>query len=192
MTRLICQRLRKMRRNRPLFTETSAVHRFLIWSEQRKNRPFYFRYGLPAVLVIIATVLKVQVLGPLGASSPFLLYFAIVCLCTITAGIGPAIVAIIISAVAADYFFILPKGEFTFTGLAFYKIVVFLGESTFIILLSSVIMSSYRRVNRIQTLFRAMIEKGSEGIVLTNREGKEYMLVHPSSASLVILLMNFW
>ena len=131
------------------------------------------------MLVVIATVLKLQFLGPLSASSPFLLYFAIICFCTITAGIGPAIEAIILSAVAADYLFIFPKGEFTFTGLAFYKIAVFFGESVFIILLSSAIMSSYRRVNQMQTLFRAMIEKGSEGIVLTNREGKR-VYVSPS------------
>lgn len=187
----------KMRENRPLFTETSAVHRFLIWSEQRKNGPIYFRYGLPVVLVIIATFLKIQFLGPLNASSPFLLYFAIVCLCTITAGIGPAIVAIIMSAVAANYFFILPNGEFTFSGLAFYKMAVFLGESVFIILLSSAIMSAYRRVNQTQTLFRAMIEKGSEGIVLTSREGKR-VYVSPSIERIIgytaeeFLVMEPW
>ncbi len=186
-----------MRRSRPLFTETSAIHRFLIWSEQRKNGPVYFRYGLPVVLVVIATILKVYFLGPLNANSPFLLYFAIVCLCTITAGIGPAIVAIVMSAAAADYFFILPKGEFTFTGLAFYKIAVFLGESIFIILLSSAIMSAYRRVNHVQTLFRAMIEKGSEGIVLTNREGKR-VYVSPSVERIIgytaeeFLVMEPW
>ncbi|MDO3624618.1 ATP-binding protein [Mucilaginibacter sp. BT774] len=168
-----------MRRNRPFFAEKSAIHRFLIWSEQRKNRPFYARYSLPLILVIIATLFKLQFLGFINASSPFLLYFAIVCLCTIMAGIGPAIVAIILAAVTADYFFLAPNSEFKFTSLALYKISIFFAESTFIILISSVIMSAYRRVNQIQALFRAMIEKGSEGIVLTNREGKR-VYVSPS------------
>ena len=189
--------LKKMKNDRPLFTETSAVHRFLIWSERRKSGPFYLRYGLPVVLVVVATVLKLQFWASLSASSPFLLYFAIVCLCTITAGIGPAIVAIIMSAVAADYFFILPSGEFTFTGLAFYRVAVFLGESTFIILLSSAVMSAYRRVNQVQALFRAMIEKGSEGIVLTNRAGKR-VYVSPSIERIIgytadeFLVMEPW
>jgi len=168
-----------MRSNRPLFTETNAIHRFLIWSEHRKNRPFYIRYSFPVVLVIIATFLKLQFLGFINTSSPFLLYFAIVCLCTIMAGIGPAIVAIILAAVTADYFFILPNNEFKLTSLALYKIAVFLGESVFIIFISSTIMTAYRRVNHIQATFRAMIEKGSEGIVLTNREGKR-VYVSPS------------
>ena len=173
------------------------MHRFLIWSERLKNGPFYFRYGLPVALVVVATILKLQFLASLSASSPFLLYFAIVCLCTIITGIGPAILAIIISAVAADYFFILPKGEFTFTGLAFYKVIVFSGESTFVILLSSAVMSAYRRVNQIQTLFRAMIEKGSEGIVLTNRAGKR-VYVSPSIERIIgytadeFLVMEPW
>ncbi|MBS1523382.1 MAG: PAS domain S-box protein [Bacteroidetes bacterium] len=186
-----------MRTNRLLFTETSAIHGFLIWSEKRKSGPFYFRYGLSVVLVVIATGLKLGILGTLSVSSPFLLYFAIICFCTITGGIGPSIVAIILSAVAADYFFILPKGEFTFTGVAVYKIAVFLGESIFIILLSSAVMSAYRRVNQVQTLFRAMIEKGSEGIVLTNREGKR-VYVSPSIERIIgytaeeFLVMEPW
>jgi len=186
-----------MKKNRSSFTETSAVHRFLIWSEQLKNGPLYFRYGLPVILVTIATLLKIQFLGLLNPSSPFLLYFAIVCLCTVMTGIGPAIVAIILSAVAADYFFILPANVFTFTGLAFYKVIVFLGESVFIILLSSAIMSAYRRLNQVQTLFRAMIEKGSEGIVLTNREGKR-VYVSPSIERMIgytadeFLVMEPW
>lgn len=168
-----------MRRDRPLFAETNYIHRFLAWSEQRKNKPFYIRYSLPLVLVIIATFLKLQFLDIINTSSPFLLFFAIVCLCTIMAGIGPAVVAVILAATVADYFFILPKNEFKLTALALSKIMVFFGESAFIILISSTIMSAYRRVNQIQTLFRAMIEKGSEGIVLTNREG-ERVYVSPS------------
>lgn len=186
-----------MTKNRPLFTETSTVHKFLIWSEQRKKGPLYFRYGLPVVLVTTATLLKIQFLGVLNPSSPFLLYFAIVCLCTVMAGIGPAITAIILSAVAADYFFILPANVFSFTGLAFYKVIVFFGESVFIILLSSAIMSAYRRLNQVQNLFRAMIEKGSEGIVLTNREGKR-VYVSPSIERVIgytadeFLMMEPW
>jgi PAS domain S-box-containing protein len=95
------------------------------------------------------------------------------------AGIGPAIVAIILAAITADYYFILPRNEFNFTAFAIYKIIVFLGECVFIIMISSAIMTAYRRVNHIQSLFRAMIEKGSEGIVLTNREGKR-VYVSPS------------
>jgi PAS domain S-box-containing protein len=106
-------------------------------------------------------------------------------------------VAIIISAFAADYFFILPKGEFTFTGVAFYKMVIFFGESVFTILLSSAIMSAYRRVNQVQAVFRAMIEKGSEGIVLTNREGRR-VYVSPSVERIIgytveeFLVMKSW
>lgn len=186
-----------MKGDRPLFTETSTVHRFLMWSEQRKSGPFYFRYSLPVVLVVIATILKIQVLGALSMNSPFLLYFAIICLCTITAGIGPAAVAIVASALAANYFFILPINEFSFSRIVIYKTAVFLGESIFIILLSSTIMSAYRRVNQVQTLFRAMIEKGSEGIVLTNREGKR-VYVSPSVERIIgytaeeFLVMKSW
>jgi PAS domain S-box-containing protein len=113
------------------------------------------------------------------------------------AGIGPAIVAIILAGTAANYFFILPKYEFNFSAFAVYKMAVFLAESIFIILLSSAIMSAYRRVNQVQTLFRAMIEKGSEGIVLTNREGKR-VYVSPSIERIIgytadeFLVMEPW
>lgn len=186
-----------MKGNRPLFTETSTIHRFLMWFEQRKRGPLYFRYSLPVILVVIATVLKIQIIGSLSTNSPFLLYFAIICFCTITGGIGPAIVAVTLSAFAANYFFMLPKNEFSFSEVVIYKTAVFLGESVFIILLSLTIMSAYRRVNQVQTLFRAMIEKGSEGIVLTNREGKR-VYVSPSIERIIgytaeeFLMMEPW
>ncbi|MBV8388270.1 MAG: PAS domain S-box protein [Mucilaginibacter sp.] len=168
-----------MRTDRPLLNETSTIHRFLIWSEQNKSRPAYIRYSLPIALVVVTTFIKIEFLSFITTSSPYLLYFGVVCLCTIVAGISPAILAIILSSLAANYYFIEPKNEFTLSSLAFYRTAIFIGECVFIILLSSAVMAAYRRVNQVQALFRAMIEKGSEGIVLTNREGKR-VYVSPS------------
>jgi len=186
-----------MKKDRPLFNETNPINKFLTWSGQRKNRPFYIRYGLPVILVTVATLVKYQFLDYVSLGSPFLLYFAIVCLCTIIAGIGPAITAIVLSAIAADYFFIVPENAFAFTNIAFYKIAIFFGECFIIVLLSSTVMAAYRRVHQVQALFKAMMEKGSEGIVLASREGKR-IYVSPSIQRIIgytaeeFLIMEPW
>ena len=155
-----------------MFKEVNRIPNLLIWSGQNKARPAYIRYGLPVVLVFAATLLKLQFITYINTNSPYLLYFGIVCLCTILAGPGPAILATLLSLIVADYYFMPPAGQFLLTSTAIFRSIVFLIECTFLILLCSAVTSAYQRVKQNQLLFRAMIEQGSEGIVLTNSAGR--------------------
>src|ERR1700748_2963326 len=91
-----------------MFNKINQIDSFLIWSGQNKARPAYIRYGLPVILIILTTWAKLQFNAYIGTNSPYLLYFGIVCLSAIIGGIGPAILAAVISAMVADYYFIYP------------------------------------------------------------------------------------
>ena len=143
----------------------------LIWTGQNKGRPVYARYGLPLLFVILVTVFKLQLNDLIGVKSPFLLYLGIVCFSAIYGGTGPAILISVTSVLTADYFFVAPIGAFSFDTNTRIKITLFLTECFSLTLLSYAVKIAYQQVNKNEQLFKAMIEKGSEGIILTDRSG---------------------
>jgi len=143
----------------------------LIWTGQNKGRPVYARYGVPLLFVILVTVFKLQLNDLIGVKSPFLLYLGIVCFSAIYGGTGPAILISITSVLTADYFFVAPVGAFSFNTDTCIKITLFLTECLSLTLLSYAVKVAYQQVNKNEQLFKAMIEKGSEGIILTDRSG---------------------
>ena len=143
----------------------------LIWTGQNKGRSAYARYGVPLLFVILVTVFKLQLNDFIGVKNPFLLYLGIVCFSAIYGGTGPAVLISITSALTADYFFVLPVGAFNFDKNASIKITLFLTECLSLTALSYAVKTAYQQVNKNEQLFKAMIEKGSEGIILTDRNG---------------------
>ncbi|WP_426671327.1 ATP-binding protein [Mucilaginibacter sp. McL0603] len=155
-----------------MYNKINQLANFLIWSGKNKTRPAYIRYGLPIILIALATLLKLQFPIAIGFKSPHLLYFGIVCLSAIMGGIGPAIMASIISAVVGDYYFLEQHGAGSFNRDDIAEAIFFLSECFLLTILGSIVRLAYQQMRRNQLLFKAMVEKGSEVIVMTNREGK--------------------
>ena len=156
----------------PLFKKVSRIPGYLIWAGQNKKRPAYIKYAFPVILIGLVTLIKLLFSHVIGSNSPYLLYFAIVSLSAILGGVGPSVLAAILSAVVAEYYFVLP---FSPDGLGrddIIKVIIFLFQCAWLILLSSLIITAYGEVRRNRKIFKAMIEKGSDAIILTNREGK--------------------
>ena len=160
-------------KRKPGFTKKmDRLVNYLIYNKENKERSVYFRYGVPLLLVILVTLLKLNFTEAIGVNNPYLLYFGIVCLSAILGGIGPAVLAAVCSALLADYYFIRPYGHLIFSPDELFKSGIFLFECFLLILLSYGITAAYHQVQQNQLLFRSMIEKGTEGIVMINREGK--------------------
>ena len=155
-----------------MYNKINQIAGFLIWSGKNKTRPAYIRYGLPVILIALATLLKLQFPIAIGFKSPYLLYFGIVCLSAIMGGIGPAILASIISALVGNYFFMKPYNTFSFNRFDIAEAIIFLAECFLLTILGSIVRLAYQQMRQNQLLFKAMVEKGSEVIVMTNREGK--------------------
>ena len=71
--------------------------------------PFLERYGLSVVLSGVALVLMV-LLRPLMEHSIFFLFLAAVAISALYGGLGPGLVATVLSTMACDLFFLPPDG----------------------------------------------------------------------------------
>src|SRR5690349_17606613 len=73
------------------------------------HRHWAARYGCATLLVALALLLNSI---PAARSLPFVFFFAAVAVSARTCGVGPALLATGLSAIAADYFFLPPRFAF--------------------------------------------------------------------------------
>lgn len=75
-----------------------------------EERSAFLRYGFAVVTVVVSTLLSLA-LRPQSYETPFLLYFPAPLLSLWVGGAGPAWVSAILSALAVDYFLLIPFRE---------------------------------------------------------------------------------
>jgi PAS domain S-box-containing protein len=166
------------------FKSPNWVAALIVQIGKNRDRPRYYRYGLPLVFVAIVTIVKLYFSSVLGESNPYVFYFSVVCIALFVGGVAPAIMTVVVCIVTADFFFIGEPYQFDLYPHMLDQSFGFLTESGWIILLTFGIISAYTREWQNQRLFRAMIEKGTEGIVLIDRSGKK-LYCSPSISKII-------
>ncbi len=73
------------------------------------------RYASAVIIVAVAVVLRVRLADSFGPLPPFVTLYPAVLLAASIGGGGPGIVATVLSALAADYWFLPPYGQFSIT-----------------------------------------------------------------------------
>jgi PAS domain S-box-containing protein len=132
----------------------------------------YARYILPVLLVIAATFIKQGFTAHIGYRTPFLLYFGVIIITSRYFGKQPAIMAIILSAMAANFWFLPPYGSISFDKDSFFQLCLFAGECALIIGLSTRLSKAQTIIHEKDTRFKILVEKSSEGIITINAGGK--------------------
>ena len=74
-------------------------------------RVWFCRYGAAIVAVALATLLRIWLDPFLENRAPFSTYFVAIMFAAWYGGIGPSLVVMVVGALAADYFFIEPRGS---------------------------------------------------------------------------------
>jgi PAS domain S-box-containing protein len=136
------------------------------------NYPWYVKYGMPILLVVAVTLVKLWLFNYIGYKTPFLLYFAIVILSSRYYGVGSAVLTSALSAMACDYYFFEPSGRFSLSYENLIQLLVFLIECGLIIGLSSAFTRAISVIEQHDKRFRAMVEKSSEGIASIDTDGR--------------------
>ena len=77
-----------------------------------EDRPAAFRYGLAFLAIALALLLRFAVWPLLGSDVPFLLLWPAVMVCAWYGGVGPGLLATLLSALAACYFLLEPQYSF--------------------------------------------------------------------------------
>jgi len=80
------------------------------WLMSRQARRIS-EYVVSVLMVLLATVLRLGLDPVLGEHHPFTLYFGAVAIASWYGGFGPGILAIVLSYLGADWFFITPRFE---------------------------------------------------------------------------------
>lgn len=82
----------------------------MVWD--RTNRPVWLRYTSGVLVVLVAAVIRLQFLQVLEFRVTFVTFYPAVAFAALYGGFGPGLAATIVSAAIADYFWIMPVGQF--------------------------------------------------------------------------------
>ncbi|HXX00739.1 MAG TPA: PAS domain S-box protein, partial [Candidatus Acidoferrales bacterium] len=135
---------------------SSDDSRELHWAFGFRLQTWPLRYGFALLAVSLATLLRYALGVAVGLRPPFLLFYPIIIVTALLAGLGPGLAATLSSAVSGAYFFHAQVVGTTGNGGAALYVLLFLGMGTVLSLLAD-------RVHRHQG-HRRKLEKLVEGL----------------------------
>src|SRR5215207_1875250 len=108
------------------------------------------RYGVAMLAVGAALGIKL-LLDPLTVQdTPFLLVFGAIIVSTWYGGLGPGLLATVVSALATDYFFLYPRGTLTGFSVEGIDVLAFMLEGVLVSVLTSSLRSARDRPRRMR------------------------------------------
>src|ERR1700755_1163379 len=90
----------------------SGLKKLLTGTTNFIHSPFYIKYGIPLLLLIWVTLLKLILFKYIGTPTPFLLYFGVVVITARYFGEVSALVTILCAALVVNFFFLYPYDGF--------------------------------------------------------------------------------
>jgi PAS domain S-box-containing protein len=134
--------------------------------------PDYARYIISLLLVLLATYMKFVLFNLIGPQTPFLLYFAVLILCSRWLGYGPALSALMLSTLAVNYFFMEPFWQFQINKMQVLPLALFIGEGYLVIHISRALNNSLKMNVADQAMYKAIMERSSDAVVVVDARGK--------------------
>jgi PAS domain S-box-containing protein len=141
-------------------------------------RPLWLRYGVAALSIALATLLRIWLRPALGDGFPFITYFLAVVFTAWLCRLWPALAATAMGAVAADYFFLPPFHSFTLaTPDDVRAVILFLLNCTAITLLFEEMHRARHRAEVLASIVNssedAIVGKALDGTITSWNEGAE-------------------
>lgn len=116
---------------------------------QEPSRSFLLRYGCAVASIALATWVRVLLDPILGDQSPFSTFLFAVLLTAWFGGLRPAVLALVLGVLFADYFLMPPRGSFAFKGAAQYvDLALYLVVGAGMALLGAVMQAAPMRTSR--------------------------------------------
>ena len=141
-----------------------------LWNVERTtNRPDWLKVLVPLVLSLIATWFTLQPFSIIGQRAPFMLYFVIVFICAGYGGSRSSLIAALCSAACA--FLFLMTAHNMETAVFVMGIFLFLLMSLLFTGLLRAIEHIHLNLKQSEERFRGIIEKSSEGFLMTDMDG---------------------
>ena len=109
------------------------------------SRPSWLRYGVAALAVGVVLVAKLLLDPLIAEQAPFLLLALAVVVGAWFGGLGSGLLATVLGAITADYFFLPPVGSFTKLEVAFLPLLLFTLQGLLISSLVEALLAARRR-----------------------------------------------
>jgi PAS domain S-box-containing protein len=136
------------------------------------------RYGIAVVAVAVASVLTVMI-EPLRDKTVFMMYFAAIMISAYYGGLGPGLLATLLSSLTTAYFFIPPFysfGAFSWTDLI--RFMLFIIVAIMISTLNERRKQAEEEVRRSEEWFSTTLGSIGDAVIATDAEGRVVFLNH--------------
>ncbi|MDT5122327.1 MAG: hypothetical protein QOC96_1809 [Acidobacteriota bacterium] len=126
---------------------------------RRDPRPVLIRYGFATLLIGLAVLIRIPLSLALGTGAPFILFYPIVTLSAWYGGLGPGLLATILSALTADYLYIEPLHSFEVANFSdVVRLILFILSGAFISWICGSLREANRRANELIKLQKKTAE----------------------------------
>ena len=125
----------------------------------KRSLDIALRYGVAALAVGAALLIKLLLDPLITEQSPFLLLAGAVVVGAWFGGLGPGLLATALGALSADYYFLPPEGSFTGLAVAFWPLLLFTLQGILISSLIEALRSARRRAERSTVKARTHLER---------------------------------
>jgi PAS domain S-box-containing protein len=126
-------------------------------------------YGVAIVAVGLALAVKIWIASAWAVEGPFLLFLGAVLFASWSGGVGPGLVATVLAALAADYFFLDPDRQFHRpTPDQALRLVQFVLEGVFIAVLSGLRKRSAEQAHRLAEELRVTLQSIGDAVIVSD------------------------
>jgi PAS domain S-box-containing protein len=129
------------------------------------------RYALTLALCAAALAARFAML-PVDAGLAFLTFYPVVIACALLFGTGPGLVAIVVGAICADYFFLRPIHAFAFGAREALSVATFAFTGGLTCFLAYHVRGAARELRDSEQKLRGLYEAPHVGIALTDLKGR--------------------
>ena len=127
-----------------------------------------------------------QFLGVLDLRATFLTFYPAVAIAALYGGLGPGLLATVVSAALADYFWMEPVGQFAITDFAdILSMVVFLASGALISYLAEAAYRAQARAHKAEEQSRLAAEREKAAVELQQSESKYRELVQNANSAII-------
>jgi PAS domain S-box-containing protein len=151
-------------------SSTFKQHELIQWS-LRVRRDRVAAYGLAVAVVAAASLLRWSVGGQVMAGLPFITFYPAIVIAALLGGFWPGILATLLSAAAAWFFFMAPVFSFHFDKLVGLSLLLFIFVAGINVVLVGLLNATVERIIDQGQNVRVLIESAPSGIVVVDEQG---------------------
>jgi K+-sensing histidine kinase KdpD len=156
----------------------------MVWD--RTNRPVWLRYAVAVLMALAAAAMRLQFLEILELRVTFLTFYPAVAVAALYGGFGPGMLATVVSAALADYFWMEPIGHFAIANFAdAISLVVFLASGTLMSYLAEATYRAQARAHQAEKQSRLAAEREKAAVDLQQSESKYRELVQNANSAII-------